>query len=313
MHRTMALEDTDMDDMNYMDDMDSKMRRKMRELDHARWIFTISTIVVCVLLLIGDAITQQSHQWAYSPSVKLDNTGGPYASIHVESAIEEVIWLWSSRMPEKEIKYIGLTLAPIENAVITYKWASPLDHFLLTGNLLSPAAEQKWIYVDNGLIARSVIHLNTAYFRGGIDRCQMKAFSHEFGHSMGADGHSENAEDLMFWAPSHCRYAPTDNDILMTGYSPSTCHSVLTRENDIFVPDIAGQQAYLRYQGEHVWKLEYTSEQLSRSCRSAEFDRNTGTILLHDLQSSQHRYFARLESIGIDTWRLNYAESLQGR
>lgn len=294
-----------------MDDeqREKEYRRKVRELDRARWGFVVGIIVWCVLAFVFDSQGQQAEKWAVKPSVKLDNTGSPYSSVHVEAAIEEAIWAWSSRMPDMDIKYVGLTLAPIENAVITYKWLSSLDHFMLTGSLFSKGAEQTWIYMDNGLVARSVIYLNTGYFSGGIDDCQMTIASHELGHSFGIGGHSTRPEDLMYWAPDHCRYTPTDNDILLTGQSPSTCHSMLTRDNDIFIPDIDGSQAYLRYEGEQVWKLEHVSQKpKDRACVGPRYDYKSGSLLLPDLRSSSKKYDAQFESAGDDTWRLVWAQ-----
>ena len=297
--------------MDNNQDMDAKMRRKIRELDMARRGFVIGFVIWCVLAFAFDSQGQQPQQWAVQPTVKLNNEGSPYASLHVESAIEEAVWAWSSRMPNMQIKYVGLTVAPVEMAVITYRWKDPLDMSLMTGSMFSKGAEQTWTYLDSGLISRSVIHLNTGYFRDGIDACEMTVFSHELGHALGIGFHSDKPEDLMYWAPSHCRYTPTDNDIALTGKASSTCHAVLTRDNDIAVPDIAGQQAYLKYQGNQEWKLEHVAEKKSRGCNGAQFNRDTGAIHLPDLRSSQHRYSATLESIGADVWRLNYAEVSQ--
>jgi len=290
----------------------SRIKRDPRKAGNAPLILAIAVALVMLgLNVFSSRAEAQSQQWAVQPSVKLNNEGSPYASAQVESAIEEAIWAWSSRMPAMQIKYVGLTVAPVENAVITFRWVSALDTTLATGSLFTKGYEKTWIYLDSGLIARSVIHLNTQYFRDGIDACEMMIFSHELGHALGIGFHSTEPDDLMYWAPSHCRYAPTDNDIALTGTKSSTCHAVLTRDNDIAVPDIAGQQAYLKYIGNQEWKLEHVAEKKSRGCNGAQFNRDTGAIHLPDLQSSQHRYSARLESIGADVWRLNYAEVSQ--
>lgn len=292
-------------------ELNAKMRRRIRELDMARRGFVLGIVVWCVLAFVFDSQGQQVQKWAVTPSVKLNNAGSPYASVHVEAGIEEAIWAWSSRMPTMQIKYVGLTLAPVENAVITFRWMDPMQHFDLTDNLFAVAAERKWTYIDNGMIARSVIYLNSSYFTGGIGRCQLTAISHELGHAFGLRVHSLDPEDLMYWAPTHCRYTPTDHDIHLTGNVASACHAVLTRDNDIAVPDIAGQQAYLRYQGGSTWKLEYVAPKVSRACASAQFNSTTGAIVLPDLRGATKRYSARFESIGFDTWRLNNAEMME--
>jgi len=64
-------------------------RRKIRELDRARWGFVIGIVIWCVLAFGHDSQGQQVQKWVVQPSVKLDNEGGPHASLHTEAAIQE--------------------------------------------------------------------------------------------------------------------------------------------------------------------------------------------------------------------------------
>ena len=267
---------------------------------------TITLIILTWIAWIEEAKAQTVQQWAVTPSVKYDHTGSPYIQSHVEAAIEEAIWVWESRIPGLDINYVGLTLGPVERAVITYKWETLQDYLAINNNPLSKAVERTWTYLDNGLISRSVIHMNTVYFQNGIDACQMMVFSHEFGHALGINGHSSNADDLMYFAPAHCRYMPTDNDLVVLGKQPATCHSVLTRENDIYVPDLNG---FLAYQGDNIWSLAYMGDNPhEQGCNRATMSPE-GVITLIDVQSIGATLQAVvLVPIGDNTWSLGWAE-----
>lgn len=170
-----------------------------------------------------------------------------------------------ARIPEIDLRYVGLTLGPIRNAVITFRWLPALEHFDITGNLFAVGVEQKYVYIDSGFVARSVISMNAAWFSGSIDSCGLVFFSHELGHSLGA-GHSLNPDDVMYYAPDKCRPTPTDADIRLTGHVPTTCYTEMTKDYDLFIPEIQGKEAYLRYEGEFIWKLDYLSDKIPRAC-----------------------------------------------
>ncbi len=282
------------------------MRKRHDTPETSRALFWLAFVLALVLAGIstqGEAQTVQ--RWAVNPSVKYDATGSPYSANHVEAAIEEAIWVWETSIPSLDINYVGLTLGPVENAVITFKWNDPIAHWNLTGNLLSKGAEQKWTYLDNGLIAKSVIFLNTAYFEGGIDACQMTVFSHEFGHALGLNGHSDNPDDLMYYATEHCRYVPTDNDVSLLGYQPTACHAILTRENDISVPFLGG---FLKKQEGAAWELESLTSTSPRSCNTVTMD-SQGVITMTDVRSiTGNLSLVILSPIADNTWSLTWAE-----
>lgn len=278
---------------------------RVREATRARNGFFALIVIWCFVAIVYD--TFSAEQWYSAPKVAYIDAGTPEESVKVEEAIDQVVWSWRSRIPKLDIKYVGLTRLPIQNAVITFKWISPLDHLTLTGSFESVGVEQTWIYLDSGFTARSVISLNAGYFGKGIDACKMVVFSHELGHSLGVVGHSPNKDDLMYWAPGHCRPVPTDNDVRLTGNIPTTCHTEMTKDYDLFVPEIYGKEAYLKYEGDFIWSLDYMADKLPRSCSGNEFNRETGELRLN-IKGKGQAYSAQFQRMEGDKFKLIYAE-----
>ncbi|MFA5387885.1 MAG: hypothetical protein WC322_05910 [Candidatus Paceibacterota bacterium] len=195
----------------------------------------------------------------------------------------------------------------MQNAIITFQWLSAVDHFNISGSIFAEGVEQTWIYTNSGKVAKSVISLNVSYLSSGIDACAMVVFSHELGHALGVTGHSSNPDDLMYYAPSHCRPVPTDSDVSLSGHIPSTCHAEITQDYDIFVPEIYGKEAYLRYEGDFTWSLSYLADKLPRSCSGNEFNRETGELRLN-IKGKGQAYSAQFQLLDGDKFKLIYAE-----
>lgn len=282
-----------------------KIRRDTPETSRAFFVLAVICFALVAFLSLASGATPK---WHDTPPVEYINEGSPVDSEKVEEAIDYVVWSWGSRIPELELRYVGLTLGPISNAVITFRWLSVLDHFTLTDNLFAVGAEQKWVYLDSGFIARSVISMNAGWFSGDIDSCDLTFFSHELGHSLGA-GHSLNSEDVMYYAPAKCRPTPTDADIRLTGNVPTTCYTEMTKDYDLFIPEIQGKEAYLRYEGEFIWKLDYLADKIPRDCREASFNWASGELQI-DVKGRNAGYSARFQQISDDKFQLVYAEDL---
>lgn len=273
-----------------------------------KWI-AVMCVIAMALMSIIELKAQTVQTWAVRPSVKYYGEGSPYSQAEAEEAIREAVWAWSSRIPALNIRYVGMTLAPIERAVITYQWKSLEDYLKIINNPLSQAAEQKWTYLDTGYISKSAIYLNLAYFSGSVDACALTVMSHELGHALGLSWHSPNPDDLMYYAPAHCRYMPSDNDIKLLGHTPATCHAVLAHDYGIYIPDVMGKSAMLQYQGGEVWKLEYLKDNPhSRGCQTVSVDDNQ-IITITDLQGYTGRFSSVILSpIADNTWSLQWAE-----
>ncbi len=279
-------------------------KRKIRELDHARRAFFIVIVAWCVFAFVWDA-DSQSQRWNTTPQLVYDHTNSPYHSaFHVEEALEYAVWTWNSRV-DLDIRYVGLTLAPVERGIITFKWISALDMFLWRDSHQIGGVTQSWYYLDGSGMARAVVSLNIGYFQNKIDACQMTIITHELGHGLGIMGHSTNSNDLMYHTQRHCRYTPSNGDIALTKYKKLTCHAEYNREGDIYIPSIDGHRAMLRKIDINLWDLAYLERDGSQ-CAATTIDDELNFIL-HDLRSIDGKVRAEFRYEGNDTWRLVWA------
>lgn len=295
------------------------LARRVRRLANARrpdnargvlkmWIYIFILSTFATWMLDSRESDGKPVDWSVTPNVAYMESGSPVETALIEEAIEYVVWSWNSRIPTLDMKYVGLTLGPIESAIITYRWLGPFQHFELTESFSAKGVEQTWIYIDNGLIARSLISMNTGYFEKDFGNCELMTFAHELGHAIGGIGHSANPNDLMYWAPAHCRPTPTDSDVRYLGYTPATCHTEMLNNYDLFIPEIYGKEAFLKYEGGMIWSLEYLNDKLPRSCSVSEYSAAQGELRLTNVKGQYEAYSATFKAVGEDKFKLIYAE-----
>lgn len=181
----------------------------------------------------------------------------------------------------------------------------------VTGNLATGAYTQRWIYLDGGTLAFAEIVMNGSSMLGW-DRCASHTLVHEFGH-VHFIGHSSSYTDLMYFSQVNCRAVVTLDDVaLLPKPVYPTCTSQITKENDLFIPFWEGQEAYLEYKGNNLWKLIYLGEVTATSSTNCIKLESNLDFVVHHATSPEWDVEAYFVYQGNDIWLLDRAIELQG-
>jgi hypothetical protein len=179
---------------------------------------------------------------------------------------------------------------------ITYKMGELL-YFLDNFSIFTKGVTRTYYYLGTNNIAYVTITLNPLYFYSTVDGCEGLIITHEYLHAMGSQGHNDLAHTLMYNAPSHCRYFPTQEDLPS---SPS-CHAEVSPTYDLYIPNILGMQVFLRNEGNNFWKVDWTSEVGEERCTNYSID--SGAVRLEDVRSIEGNYKIVLKPYG-GLWQL---------
>lgn len=227
------------------------------------------------------------------------------APAHIGEAIERVSWSWSERTGE-DFHYAGDTELTVQkdSAVVRYENA---EHFqAMVNSEFIAGYTRRWAYQDGTTYGYELV-LNSDLYRE-MSVSNMRTLTHEFGHLLDLP-HSKDYGAIMsgiqFQRPL---YALSMADY--QGFSGSMCHAELTREFDIYIPDIQGQRVSLIYQGGETWKLSTLSDNAATiGCNVSEYQASSGALLIRDLRGFDGSYTAEFVQISDDAFRLGFATS----
>lgn len=269
-------------------------KQKIKDQCRARTAFFALFIISLFLVpILADA-----QSWPSEPTISYDETGQPVAA---QRDLDYALWSIKART--------GMSAEVVASAgQIRILWRSNLQIAAICGMPCDGYAAWNWDGAGN--MTDSTVYLNSEAYKDGGPRLT-RTMIHEIAHALyGNIHHSEPGAVLKAEGYYPHDYALTTGDVLaMPSHGRSMCHAELTLQNDVYIPDIEGQKAMLRYQGNGVWALASLAEnQSTQGCTQASVT-DKMEIEIQDLRGLYGAYtYVRLEPIGNDLWKLGYAE-----
>jgi|GEM_PF-1044650 len=283
------------------------LKKKIHEIQRLRAVFFALIVIWCVFALISAGIAE----WENGTFIQFNTAQAPVSETISETdllnAIRYSAWSWQERTGIN-IALQGNTTANVVKDGIVVRW-EPQQHFYEMGLYAVNAYTRRWIYPDTSATFGYEIVLNLNTFNG-LDVKNMRTITHEIGHALGIKTHSDDPHSIMAipLLSEPPRYSLSIADALRAGTGGSLCHAELTREFDIYIPDIQNQRAVLKYQGNETWKLQILNKNpQARTCTSVTVDPLTLQLNFSDLRTVDTSYHAILNFIGNDTWKLYWA------
>lgn len=258
--------------------------------------------IACGLMLAVLLCIQPAHaEWTDRIPVYYQGQDKPHA---IES-LQYAIWSWRERTGW-DIYYAGETREDIMEGGIVMRWDGA-DHFSRQGwdPQTARGYAKRWVHggTDRLYSYEAVLH-ERLYL---METLTTETMVHELGHALALSGSHLEDQGAVMRQGSNRRYALSTTDVLNVTAQGSLCHAELTRELDIYVPDIEGMRGLLRYVGQEIWILdELSPNPVSPGCDAAMLYKDD--LYFYDLRSPEHTWYAELEWIGHNLWRLRYAE-----
>jgi hypothetical protein len=284
------------------------LNRKIHETERVRKAFFALIIIWCVFALISSSTAE----WENGTFVQLNPAQAPISATISETALLDAIrysaWSWQQRTGI-DISVQGTTTANVVKDGIVVRW-EPQQHFDEMKLSWVNGYTRRWIYPDTLATFGYEIVLNLQTFNG-LDVRNMRTITHEIGHALGIKAHSSDPHSVMAvpLLSEPARYSLSIADALQTGSVGSLCHAELTREFDIYIPDIQNQRAVLKYLGGETWKLQILNKNPQpQTCHSVTVNPLTLQLYFSDLRTVDTAYRATLDFIGNDTWKLHWAQ-----
>ena len=284
------------------------LKNKIHETQRVRTVFFVLIVLWCIFALVSAGIAE----WENGTFVQFNPEQAPISETISETELLEAIrysaWSWQQRSGIN-ISVNGTTTADIVKGGIVYRW-EPQQHFDEMGLNAVNGYTRRWVYADTLATFGYEIVLNLKTFNG-LDMKNMRTITHELGHALGIKSHSDDPHSVMAipLLSEPPRYSLSVSDALQTGTGGSLCHAELTREFDIYIPDIHKQRAALKYLGNETWKLQTLNQSPQpQACDSVTVNPQTLRLYFNDLRTVDVSYYAVLDFIGNDTWKLHWAQ-----
>lgn len=252
------------------------------------------------------AASSRRPTWQQEIKVNRVMNTGPLTAEDLEYGIKRSMWGWAERS-ESKARFTGVTIDDSgKTGSITFSWLNTVELFMMTGKFVN-GSTRSWYNLDTGEIVGATIYLNIDAFQNGMNACALHTVSHEIGHAYGAFDHSSSTHDLMYSDQTHCRYAVTMADARLVGTTSPRCHVEVMDDGGIYIPEIAGQGAYLKSRGNNTWHLEQLTP-VAGGCGTATVDSRL-TVRVTNIKGYNFKYeWAELVHIGNDNWRLTGGE-----
>lgn len=169
-------------------------------------------------------------------------------------ALQEVSHQWSIRSGV-DLQVVGARDFCPSVPSICVKFVDSFSIWLATRDPYAIAATIPYVFPDETM-SRAEIMLDRDMLFEGFHECIMYILTHEFGHAVGIQGHSDNPLDVMYYDQNKCAYALTHGDVGMLSdrYNTDKCSSYVTSNLDLSVPAIMGHSVSLSWMGDG-WQI----------------------------------------------------------
>jgi hypothetical protein len=250
--------------------------------------------------------------------IYFDPTGSPVSTMMMEDFLRYCAWSINLRT-SVPVSYEGLnqstTAAPGDPVV---RWVSPVE-------LKKRSSKTDEVMTKGATLTRAdgkcQILLNTLHADrlGFLDMQNKHTIIHELMHVIiaGFDDHLDDKHAVMhptILGNSRARYALSMADYMTAhGAQPEGADwysAELTQERDLYIPDIEGHRALLKYIGDgvsHQWKLKDLSiNPQTRNASPHQFDPQTRNLMLASVKTSGMTVRdVKMVSFGDDQWLLD--------
>jgi len=267
------------------------LRKKIHEKRRVRKIFFALIIIWSVFALISASTAE----WENGIFAQFNTAQAPISETVSETVLFDEIrysaWSWQQRSGI-DITVQGTTMARLATNGIVVRW-EPRQNFDEMNLSAVNGYTRRWIYADTLATYGYEIVLNLRTFNSLDIKKNVRTITHEPGHAPGLRLHSDDPHSVMAipLLSEPARYSLSIADALQTRTVGSLCHAELTREFNIYIPDIQSQRATLKYLGDEAWKLEIINKNpQTQSSDTVTVDPLTMQLYFSDLRTIDVSY-----------------------
>lgn len=258
-----------------------------------------------------------NNPWPNGMNIYFNESNCPVPTSEMEGYVKYACDSWKVRTGI-DVQYKGVVTAETATDGAVVRWVTP--EWIVANIPSINILENRGFCREWHISGKKEIGLNLVGFKDSISLKNRRTLTHEIGHAL-IPGQGDHLEDLhatmakYFSIWTKPRYA-----LSMADYMPvmqpngSPFHCELTQENDLYIPEIDGHRALLKYTGDgliHSWKLEeFSICPQATGDRTSYIDWETRKLYLTDVRAGAIRVDAILTPLEGDNWRLEYAEYL---